>query len=189
MGEDAVAFGADQHILLVNYETKQESIYVANNEENGDGVACLAGHSIFPLFAFAEKRPTPRIFVISYPEFGKISVLKRNLLRFREKKVKGMVSVNFLFITDDESPYKAICFSETEHLIALKDSPTYMIQVWYWRSHEMLVEKMTHQRNTVQVLGYYFSCIRFDLSLPTLRFQFQMWNHSSTNRMSISIYS
>lgn len=71
-----IAFGADQHILLVNYETKNESIYAANSEENGDGVACLAGHSIFPLFAFAETRPTPRIFVISYPEFGRVSVLK-----------------------------------------------------------------------------------------------------------------
>lgn len=77
VGDDVIAFGADQHILLVNYETKQESIYVANNEENGDGVACVAGHSIFPLFAFAETKPTPRIFVISYPEFGKISILKR----------------------------------------------------------------------------------------------------------------
>uniref|UniRef100_A0A336L9U7 Cilia- and flagella-associated protein 43 n=1 Tax=Culicoides sonorensis TaxID=179676 RepID=A0A336L9U7_CULSO len=130
VGENVIAFGADQHILLLNYESKEESIYVANNEENGDGVACLAGHSIFPLFAFAEAKLSPRIFVISYPEFAKISILK-----------------------NDETPYKAICFSETEHLIALKDSPTYMIQVWYWRSHEMLVEKKTYQRNTVQVIG------------------------------------
>lgn len=76
VGQDAIAFGADQHILLANYETKSDIIYIANSEENGEGVSCIAGHAIFPLFAFAETRPSPRIFVISYPELGKVSILK-----------------------------------------------------------------------------------------------------------------
>lgn len=76
VGTTAVGFGSDQHVLLVNYETKIEHIYVANNEEDGDGIACISGHPIFPIFAFAELRPRPRIFVLSYPEMGKISILK-----------------------------------------------------------------------------------------------------------------
>jgi hypothetical protein len=41
----------------------------------------------------------------------------------------------------EESIYISLAFSETEHLIALTGMPTYCIQVWYWRTHDMLISE------------------------------------------------
>lgn len=76
VGMSTIAFGNDQEIFFINYEKMEETIYLANNHERGDGIACLAGHPVFTLFAFAELKPTSRIFVLTYPEFGVISILK-----------------------------------------------------------------------------------------------------------------
>lgn len=36
-----------------------------------------------------------------------------------------------------------MAFSETEHLIALTGMPSYKIQVWYWRTQDLLISKET----------------------------------------------
>lgn len=41
----------------------------------------------------------------------------------------------------DESIYISLAFSETEHLIALTGMPQYKIQVWYWRTQDMLISE------------------------------------------------
>lgn len=43
----------------------------------------------------------------------------------------------------EENIYISLAFSETEHLIALTGMPSYKIQIWYWRTHEMLVSQDT----------------------------------------------
>jgi hypothetical protein len=45
----------------------------------GDGIACLAGHKVFPIFAFAENCWNAKIFIISFPEFSRISILASEL--------------------------------------------------------------------------------------------------------------
>lgn len=75
VGKEAVAFGWGCHLLFYNLTTAQESHYRADLKENGDGVACLSGHKIFSIFAFAESCANARILVLSYPEFQKISIL------------------------------------------------------------------------------------------------------------------
>lgn len=75
VGGDAIAFNLKSHILFTNLTTKKESSYRADLE-NGDGVACLAGHRVFPIFAFAENCWNARIFIVSFPEFNRISILE-----------------------------------------------------------------------------------------------------------------
>lgn len=43
----------------------------------------------------------------------------------------------------EETIFLSLAFSETEHLIALTGMPTYKIQVWYWRTHDMLISQDT----------------------------------------------
>lgn len=75
VGNDAVAFNLRSHILFTTLTTGEERSYRADLD-NGDGVACMVGHKVFPIFAFAENCWNARIFIISYPEFTRISILE-----------------------------------------------------------------------------------------------------------------
>lgn len=81
VGHDAIAFNLGSHILFTNLTTGHETFYRADLE-NGDGVSCLAGHKVFPIFAFAENCWNARIFIISYPEFDKISIFASKFLSY-----------------------------------------------------------------------------------------------------------
>lgn len=80
VGNDAIAFNLGSHILFTSLSTSAETFYRADLA-NGDGVACLAGHKSFSIFAFAENCWNARIFIVSYPEFRRISILESKLLR------------------------------------------------------------------------------------------------------------
>lgn len=43
VGKDVLAIGHDLYITFFNFKTNTESVYVASNEEKGDGVDCVAG--------------------------------------------------------------------------------------------------------------------------------------------------
>jgi hypothetical protein len=75
VGNNAIAFNICSHILFTNLDNGEESFYRADLA-NGDGVACMAGHKVFPIFAFAENCWNARIFIVSYPTFTKISTLE-----------------------------------------------------------------------------------------------------------------
>lgn len=96
-------------------------IYYRADLDRGDGVAVIAGHKNFPIFAFTENCWNAKIFIVSYPDFTKIST----------------------FESKDECIYIGLTFSETEHLIALTGMPDYKLQVWFWRTHDMLISKET----------------------------------------------
>lgn len=96
-------------------------MYYRADLERGDGVAVIAGHKNYPIFAFAENCWNAKIFIISYPDFVKIST----------------------FESKEECIYIGLAFSETEHLIALTGMPDYKLQVWFWRTHDMLISKQT----------------------------------------------
>jgi WD40 repeat protein len=97
-----------------------ELIYRADLEK-GDGISVCAGHKVYPIFAFAENCWNARIFIVSYPEFNQISI----------------------FEPKDECIYIGLTFSENEHLIALTGMPHYKLQVWFWRTHDLLVTTAT----------------------------------------------
>ncbi|CRL02421.1 CLUMA_CG015140, isoform A [Clunio marinus] len=118
VGNDAIAYNLGSHIVFMNLTTGLETFYRADLT-NGDGVSCLTGHKIFPIFAFAENCWNAKIFIISYPDFTKVSILES----------KG----EYIFIS--------LAFSETEHLIALTGMPHYKIQVWFWRTQDMLINE------------------------------------------------
>jgi hypothetical protein len=99
--------------------------------ERGDGVAVVAGHKNFPIFAFAENCWNAKIYIISYPEFNKIST----------------------FESKEESIFICLTFSETEHLIALTGMPDYKLQVWFWRTHDRLISKKTEIYTDKQTLS------------------------------------
>lgn len=75
VGPNAIAFNMASHILFTSLTTGEETFYRADLA-NGDGVSCIAGHKVFPIFAFAEKCWSARIFIVSYPEFTRISILE-----------------------------------------------------------------------------------------------------------------
>lgn len=97
-----------------------ENIYRADLED-GDGIAEIAGHKVYPIFAFTESSWNARIFIVSYPGFMQISV----------------------FESKEECVYIGLAFSETEHLIALTGMPNYKLQVFFWRTHDMLISEET----------------------------------------------
>ena len=85
VGNDAIAFNLGSHILFASLSSGQETFYRCSDVSNGDGVSCLAGHKVFPMFAFAESCWNAKIFIVSYPEFNKISTL--------ESKSKSLIDI------------------------------------------------------------------------------------------------
>uniref|UniRef100_A0A182XWT8 Cilia- and flagella-associated protein 43 n=1 Tax=Anopheles stephensi TaxID=30069 RepID=A0A182XWT8_ANOST len=120
VGNVAVAIATGSHILFVNLKTAAKSYYLADSVQAGNGVACLAGHKLFPILAFAERCSNPRILLISYPGNTVLSVLEGD---------------------QTECAYAALCFSESELLVALTGVPDYSLEVYAWRSKELLCKK------------------------------------------------
>ncbi|XP_052889623.1 cilia- and flagella-associated protein 43 [Anopheles moucheti] len=120
VGNVAVAVAIGGHILFVNLKTTAKSHYLTDSVQSGNGVACLAGHKLFPILAFAERCTNPRILLISYPANTVLSVLEGD---------------------QTERSYTALCFSESELLVALTGVPDYTLEVYAWRSKELLCKK------------------------------------------------
>ncbi|XP_053673195.1 cilia- and flagella-associated protein 43 [Anopheles nili] len=120
VGNVAVAVALGGHILFVNLKTSETSHYLADGAHAGNGVACLTGHKLFPILAFAESCVNPRIMLISYPAKTVLSVLEGD---------------------QTECTYIALCFSESELLVALTGVPDYSVEVYAWRSKELLYKK------------------------------------------------
>uniref|UniRef100_A0A182NFS1 Cilia- and flagella-associated protein 43 n=1 Tax=Anopheles dirus TaxID=7168 RepID=A0A182NFS1_9DIPT len=120
VGNAAVAIAMGGHVLFVNLKTAAITHYLADSATSGNGVACLAGHKLFPILAFAERCIKPRILLISYPANTVLSVLEGD---------------------QTECSYIALCFSESELLVALTGVPDYSLEVFAWRSKELLCKK------------------------------------------------
>ncbi|XP_041787290.1 cilia- and flagella-associated protein 43 isoform X1 [Anopheles merus] len=120
VGNAAVAIAMGGHILFVNLKTTAKSYYSADGVHSGNGVACIAGHKLFPIVAFAERCTNPRILLVSYPANTVLSILEGD---------------------QTECSYTALCFSESELLVALTGVPDYSLEVYAWRSKELLCKK------------------------------------------------
>uniref|UniRef100_A0A1Q3G5D0 Cilia- and flagella-associated protein 43 n=1 Tax=Culex tarsalis TaxID=7177 RepID=A0A1Q3G5D0_CULTA len=124
--------GTGSHILLVNVNTREESFYRATDRASGEGVSCLNGHKSFNIYAFAESCPRPRIFIVAYPENSVLFVLEGD-----EKTLS----------------YISLCFSESEYLVALTGLPDYCIEVYVWRSKELLIRRKTEIQTEKQSIS------------------------------------
>uniref|UniRef100_A0A182K4I2 Cilia- and flagella-associated protein 43 n=1 Tax=Anopheles christyi TaxID=43041 RepID=A0A182K4I2_9DIPT len=120
VGNAAVAIAMGGHILFVNLKTSAKSYYSADSVQTGNGVACIAGHKLFPIVAFAERCTNPRILLVTYPANTVLSILEGD---------------------QTECSYTALCFSESELLVALTGVPDYSLEVYAWRSKELLCKK------------------------------------------------
>uniref|UniRef100_A0A182PAH6 Cilia- and flagella-associated protein 43 n=1 Tax=Anopheles epiroticus TaxID=199890 RepID=A0A182PAH6_9DIPT len=120
VGNVAVAVAMGGHILFVNLKTFAKSYYSADGLASGNGVACIAGHKMFPIIAFAEQSTNPRILLVTYPANTVLSILEGD---------------------QTECSYTALCFSESELLVALTGVPDYSLEVYAWRSKELLCKK------------------------------------------------
>ncbi|KAH9636977.1 hypothetical protein HF086_008238 [Spodoptera exigua] len=113
IGKDVFAVAHDIYIILFNYKTNTETVYVANNQKRGDGVDVLAGHRSY-MFAFAEKVRYARIFIISYPSLTVVAEIK----------------------DPEVIRYKGICMMESDLIAAFSGFPQYLVTVWCWRTNQ-----------------------------------------------------
>lgn len=97
--------------MFYNLTTQEELTYTANNAKSGDGVATIAGHRTLNIFAFAEKRTNPSIFIKTYPNFEELFVLKDG----------------------DSRGYLQIAFSESSLFVTIGDLPGFIVTIWNWR--------------------------------------------------------
>jgi hypothetical protein len=132
VGKEVLVYGTGCHLIFVNLSTTEELIYTANNARTGDGIQCFVGHRTQSIFAFAEKRTNPTVFVKTYPNFEEISSLKDNAPR----------------------GYVNIVFSETSLMVTLGDLPDFTLTVWNWRKNEKIASQDTNIRLCDQLLKY-----------------------------------
>lgn len=98
-------------------DVKADKTYLADGlQDNGDGIQCTAAHSTVPIFGFAELVANPRIIVKSFPTFGTVAILRN----------------------PDAKSYLSMCFSGTDYLIALSGINTFSLEVWNWRTSQLL---------------------------------------------------
>ncbi|CAK1602687.1 unnamed protein product [Parnassius mnemosyne] len=116
IGKDVLAVAHDIYITFFNLKTNSEIVYVANNENNGDGVDVIAGHRS-NIFVFAEKTEHPRIFVLIYPTFQELAQLKDT----------------------EVNRYKGLCMMECDLVAGFTGFPNYLVTVWNWRTQQRLL--------------------------------------------------
>ncbi|XP_035446277.2 cilia- and flagella-associated protein 43 [Spodoptera frugiperda] len=116
IGKEVFVVAHDIYIIIFNYKTNTEMVYVANNQERGDGVDVLGGHRSY-MFAFAEKVRYPRVFIIAYPSLSVVAELKDM----------------------DVNRYKGICMMESDLIATFTGFPNYLVNVWCWRTNQRLL--------------------------------------------------
>jgi WD40 repeat protein len=99
---------------------------------SGRGISCFTGHKNLPLFAFAEATTQSRIMVLTHPDNTVVSIL-----------AKANQVVEYIHLS----------FSETEHLVALTGMPNYCLEIWHWRSKDLLTSTPTDILTDKQTIG------------------------------------
>lgn len=119
--------------LFVNIKNREVK-YQRMMDSFGDGVACLAGHLVYDIFAYAENSMQSRIFLYTYPEMKLIETLT----------------------SPDHSFRRILClaFSETDNLVVLTSNPDYSLEVWNWRANVLLFSTPTDQISDTQYIRY-----------------------------------
>ncbi|GAB0093714.1 uncharacterized protein DMENIID0001_088880 [Sergentomyia squamirostris] len=122
LGKGILLTGHSNSIVFTDISTGNEKHYRADSFERGVGISCIAGHRSLQIFALAEFSQTPSILIQSYPSFETIYRL--------QNKESGLIT-----------NYLCLAFSETEYLIALTGVPNFILEIWCWRSGQLLSSK------------------------------------------------
>ncbi|KAK0098749.1 hypothetical protein PV326_004028 [Microctonus aethiopoides] len=133
IGKEVIGIASGIHVIFINLNTKDEKIERFNNKERGDGVCCLTGHPVVSMFAIAERRLNPKIFIFTYPEIIKVSSCIY-------KKAKRLVG------------YLSSTFAGTEYLITLTSFPDFQLIVWLWKTGENLKVIDTKIEDYIQLI-------------------------------------
>jgi hypothetical protein len=64
-----------------------------------------------------------------------------------------LVYHTFFLPANEIATYIHLTFSETEHLIALTGMPDYKLEIWHWRSKELLTSVPTGILTEKQTIG------------------------------------
>lgn len=133
--QSIVVFHTSYQIQFYDLEMVSWCSYVADGaEDKGDGLQCVAAHNSEPIFAFAELVSSPRVIVKSFPSFSEVAVLK----------------------SADAQSYLSMCFSPTDHLIALTGIGSFSLEVWNWRTTTLLG---VHKTNVLS-LDQFIRCVK-----------------------------
>ncbi|XP_076759574.1 uncharacterized protein LOC143428525 [Xylocopa sonorina] len=101
------------------YEPKNGKTQVERFDggERGDGACCLAGLSLVPIFAVAERKSNPRVSIFTYPAMKRISQCAES---------------------QKACAYLYCAFAGTEYLLGQTTFPDFRLVVWYWKTGEWL---------------------------------------------------
>ncbi|XP_026674066.1 uncharacterized protein LOC113465032 [Ceratina calcarata] len=120
VGRDAIAMASGIHLRFHeptkggNWKTRIERFA---DDERGDGVSCLAGLTLAPIFSVVERRSNPRVSVFAYPTMRRISRCAES------EKAIG---------------YLCCAFAGTEYLVGQATFPDFQLTLWRWRTGERL---------------------------------------------------
>lgn len=154
--KNVIAFGRGSTITFINLDNGREHVYRCLKTDSSNktdpktgnikGVACIAGHKSYAIFAFAELTISPRIMLLSYPDFRHITTLgSKNVI-----DALAIIMSNRIFVYPNDvlvgfqiDEYLSLDFSESDHLVAITSLPHYLIEVWNWRTDRLLAVQPT----------------------------------------------
>ncbi|CAL7938344.1 unnamed protein product [Xylocopa violacea] len=117
VGRDAIAMVSGVYVRFYEPKNGKTRVERFDGGERGDGACCLAGLSLVPIFAVAERKSNPRITIFAYPTMKRIS-----------RCAESQKACAYLYCT----------FAGTEYLLGQTTFPDFRLVVWYWRTGEQL---------------------------------------------------
>lgn len=106
-------------ITFIDIPTQSETCFVTRSKRV---ITAIAGHRIYPLFAYAEMGFQPSIIVALYPSFTVVQTLTAGESDFK---------------------YLELLFNESDHLVGLTGYPDYALNVWDFRKNRLLATEKT----------------------------------------------
>ncbi|XP_055377896.1 cilia- and flagella-associated protein 43 [Condylostylus longicornis] len=119
--EKIFAYHCDDTITFFDLATKQQTFYYAFGGDSGDGVSCITGHNNYFMFAFAELKYKPNIYMVLYPNMQITKILPSNHI----------------------TKYIDIRFTDSEYIIGLTGYPLFAIAIWNYRKGIIMGEYRT----------------------------------------------
>lgn len=104
-------------ITFIEITTQSEVCFVTPSQRV---ITAIAGHRIYPLFAYAEMSFKPSVIVALYPNFSVVQTLTAGVNDFK---------------------YLAMVFNDSDHLVGLTGYPNYALNVWDFRKNRLLASE------------------------------------------------
>ncbi|KAG8235362.1 hypothetical protein J437_LFUL012572 [Ladona fulva] len=125
VGKDVVAVSQSFNIHFLKYKNEEKgspqflTYDVFKEDDEVEGITCVAGHEGLPMFATAMTKAQIQLF--SYPTFAQVTTLRNK-----------------------SENTQALSFSDGEILVALSSAPDYALTIWNWLSGKKLRTVLTN---------------------------------------------